>query len=802
MLAILAWTAPAYAQDVSGVVVDPQDRRVAGASVTLTCGEFLRRTTTDREGRFTLLQEGSPQPCTLRVAVPGFLAAVVPIAPADGCSHAVRLAIEPVAETVEVRPAAAPAAVGNSLTGDQARAISDDPNDVLRFAKARAGPAAGHAVYVDGLPARQLPPVSRIAGLTVNGDPYSAEYSDPGLQRIDITTSAPTRAWRVDLGGSPQTIDGANPLGEHSGSTSLRAGVAGPSPWAGGAFSLLASVDALDNQRAIVAVVPGATAGARRIVPSTTDRRTATFQISQSLAPSSVLRVEGTRIVRTTANAGVGGEVLPEAGHAAEGTATELRVTVGRQSRTLSWRNQFLADWATDRTRAASTEAGIQVPGAFTRGGATLTSATTDRTWAFAKSVVESRAGRLPWRAGIVVERARQRNREAPNEVGSIQISPPAAGQGEAPVGTLFRVARPTVQQVALLGAATFADVTPLQGSRGRVVAGARVDWQSGDRVRVSPRLSGTAQAAGWSLSGGVGWFTQSWRPEIFQGTRAAEGEAPLRMMTRGVSVASVPESAVAGEPIVMDVAPGLTRARYLMTGQAAERPVGRLTFGVEHVWWRGRHLLGAERLRDQAGTAWTDWLESNRRIDSHEVRVRIGIGDAKRSASATYAWMRSVDDTDGAWSFPARQGDLAGERARSARMAAHNLDIVGSALLPLGVRLTAVASLRGPAPYDIVSGLDAEANGLFTDRGGLPRNSGRLPGTRSVALYVSRRFNVASLLGPAANVPIDVGAQFENVLGTTVWTTLGNVTGSPLFGHGEGAMPGRSIRVWFALAR
>jgi hypothetical protein len=272
--------------------------------------------------------------------------------------------------------------------------------------------------------------------------------------------------------------------------------------------------------------------------------------------------------------------------------------------------------------------------------------------------------------------------------------------------------------------------------------------------------------------------------------------------MNREVSLAGLADSAMAGEPIVMDVAPGLTRPRYLMTSQAAERPIGRLTVGIEHVWWRGRHLLGAERLPDRASRGWTDWLESNRRIDSHEVRVRVGIGGRDRSASATYAWIHSVDDTDGPWSFPARQGELAAERAPSARVATHNLDLVAWATLPCGVRLTAMASLRGHSPYDIVSGFDAEANGLYTDRGGLPRNSGRLPGSRSVALYLSRRFNLSSPFGSRVNVPIDGGIQLDNLLGARTWTMVGNVTGSPLFGRPEGAMPGRSVRLWFALAR
>jgi hypothetical protein len=169
---------------------------------------------------------------------------------------------------------------------------------------------------------------------------------------------------------------------------------------------------------------------------------------------------------------------------------------------------------------------------------------------------------------------------------------------------------------------------------------------------------------------------------------------------------------------------------------------------------------------------------------------------------AVTYSWIRALDDSDGAFSFPARQNDLEAERARSARAPAHNLDVAASATLPGGLQATAIATLRGAAPYNIVSGLDAEGNGLQTDRAGLPRNSGNGPAYRTVSVYLHRRFNLSAILGPRLNVPIDAGAQIDNALGARNWTAFGNVLGSPLFGCPEGALPGRSLRVWFAVAR
>jgi hypothetical protein len=204
--------------------------------------------------------------------------------------------------------------------------------------------------------------------------------------------------------------------------------------------------------------------------------------------------------------------------------------------------------------------------------------------------------------------------------------------------------------------------------------------------------------------------------------------------------------------------------------------------------------------LPDQAGS--TDWLESNRSGDWHELRARFEASRPSRSVAVNYTWIHATDDTDGPFSFPARQDDLRAERARSSAVPSHNVDFVASTGIPGGIRASAVASLRSGAPYNIVSGVDAEANGLQTDRGGRPRNSGTGPRYQSFSLYLYRRFSLSRLFGLSAHTALDAGLQIDNLFGARNWTAFGQVAGSPLFGRPEAALPGRSLRVWFAVAR
>jgi hypothetical protein len=808
LLPVLAGASTADAQTLTGVVLDPQDRRVAGARVSLTCAGEVRQATTDGEGRFIVSRQPGGLPCVLGVNAPAFAPMSEAVDTARRSPLVVRLAVAPIAETVDVRAddvAGRTAAGVILLRGEDLRTISNDPNEIVRYAKARAGSGTAHAVYVDGLPSEQLPPVSRIAMLSVNADPYSTEYSDAGSRRIEITTSQPDRHWRVTFGGAPPTIGARNPLAaaNHSTVRSLGGSLAGPVPRASGSFSVNATMETSDTEPVIVAVVPNAASGAGPIVQGATNRRVVSLQLHQKLSARTNLRIDAAQTTDSTTHAGVGGEVLAEAGGSRRGTDTEVRMTVTHTSPGVVWRNQVLGDSRNQATTASSGGAGVWVPGAFIGGGSPTLSSQTGQSLLFWKSVVTSTAAD-EWRAGITVQHGAGRVSQVPNAAGYMQLASPDAWSRAVkgfPLGNYYRFTIPTTQHVALSEVAAFAEGVMARLPHAVLRGGVRVDWQSRDHAFLSPRLSATSHLRAWTFSGGIGMFTRSWRPELLLGTRAAEGETPTQLISRQVSFADIAAGAVTGEPIETDVAAGLTRARYIMASEAAECRFGPVTAGVEHVWWHGRHLLGARRVR-AAGAGWTDWLESNRRSDSHELRARVEAGGPRRSIAVTYGWTRARDDTDGPFSFPARQNDLQAEWARSARAAAHNVDVAASATFPGGVRATAIATLRGASPYDIVSGLDGEGNGLQTDRAGLARNSGNGPTYRTVSVFLHRRFNLSAILGPRLNLPIDAGAQFDNALGTRNWTAFGNVLGSPLFGRPEGALPGRSLRVWFAVAR
>ena len=109
----------------------------------------------------------------------------------------------------------------------------------------------------------------------------------------------------------------------------------------------------------------------------------------------------------------------------------------------------------------------------------------------------------------------------------------------------------------------------------------------------------------------------------------------------------------------------------------------------------------------------------------------------------------------------------------------------------------------QSAAPYNITTGADPAANGLYTDRAGRPRNRGHGPTYRSVDLFASRRIHFPNIFGifgaSEKTLAIDVGIQAHNLLNAENHLTLGSVLSSPTFGQPLSALPGRAVRVWFS---
>jgi hypothetical protein len=343
---------------------------------------------------------------------------------------------------------------------------------------------------------------------------------------------------------------------------------------------------------------------------------------------------------------------------------------------------------------------------------------------------------------------------------------------------------------------APFVEADVIQSTRVRLRGGLRADYQSGGGTLVSPRVSGAATWRGSTLRWGGGVFVHDWTTGVLLQALENDRSHLDRVLATSAAFADPQSDGTSGAvPIDSRIADDLTRPRDLVLRASVERQWGSLTPGAEYTWTRATHRLGSRRLAD--GEGWVDLLESNRFARKDQLHLRFQAEARGQRVSAHYQWTRSRDDAAGPFAFPEAQDDLAGEEARSAGIAAHELSLVASLRLPGDVSLTVVETYHSSTPYNVTSGTDPGGLGLYTFRGGRFRNSGSGPGFNAVSLYGSRR--VALPVPGGRSRPktyANVGLHVENLLNRENYVTMGSVAGSPLLGVPLVALPGRSLRV------
>lgn len=801
-----------HAAVLSGNVVDPAGLPIPGAAAALECGQGRQSTVTDAQGRFRFAVNTGDAACEISVAHAQF-ANYRQMASGAAETLTVRLEIAPVRQVLNVEadrqdasPLARPAFGSVSLSEDQLKSISNNTGDLIRYAKLLAGVSGTpDVIYVDGLPSGTLPPAQTIASVTVNADPFSAEYSDGDQTRIEIVSKSPDRQVRVNFGGASLGAGGNNVLaaGAASQSNSGNWTISGPVPWLPVCFSAEASLGSSLTPIAIEAVPPPV------LFTGTEWESGAARASSHNAAASGNLFFYPSETIHAhvsysesrfgASNVGAGGLVLAEAGSRSGTLARNLSMAVRKSWNSLLFSGGMAYSGTAATSRANSNALGVTVAGAFTAGGSAMSASDSEHsTWNW-KGAVESQKPHA-WSAGVTVGRVDDSSQQVPNASGSLQFQNTGAyldaldgqstgtrlvARGSGPAGYGDMVAAPFFQRQILSSA------------NWMVTAGVRADYQSGYGMIVSPRLSAAAEWHKFVFRAGGGLFVHNLPDNVLAGVKENDGLYLQQFMAAGVSFADFAAAPlVAQNSIRSRLAQGLTRPRQFMEKSSIERPLGNLVAGVEYTWTRGEHLLGSRRLGSSAG--WLDFMESDRDSEMHRLHAQLSYQLKAQRLVAHYDWTHSRDDTAGPFSFPADQNDIRAEWARSAGIPRHSVTSVALFQLPGKITANLTESWHGSAPYNITTGLDAANDGLYTDRGGRPRNSGNGPGYNSVALYASRRIALPKLAARQhRRVFARVGLQGENLLGNRNYVSVGSVIGSPAFGMPLAALPGRAIRFW-----
>lgn len=809
-LLVLAGSSPA--ETLTGTVLDPQQRLVAGVTVSLHCQGKTETRQTDSQGHFTFTREAFPGDCSVTAASSGFAPQEWTVGGDRVLALQLRLAEIKQRVSVPADLLSAPPLSSVSLSASDFKDISDSSIDLVEYAKRMAGvQSASDHIYVDGLPADTLPPAGTIDRITINADPFSAEYSDGTSTHIDILTKNTERKFKLDVGGFSFGPGMRSALNSHLNSTSEtgRGMITGPVPSLPLAFTANGDFNYQRSEEPIEAVIPSTPeypmAGVAS-APTTAFNHSVTlgayYARNETLHANASLSLTGLAL----SNMGVSGLTLPDAGMSEDLASHEFRATVTRTGLHSVYRGGLITNWSDTTLRANSGSLGVSVLGAFVAGGADIDHQTADSTrWTLKNVLTEELHGHV-LTFGITSSRTGDGKSEFPNAAGRIEFDNvdqyTLSATTGADTGTWFLTQGQGHAHYVSHNAAPFVESELLRSTNASVRGGFRADYQTYGGVQYSPRLSCAAGRRGFLFRTGTGMFVQNWPNWVFLNVVENDGHHLQQYLATNVSLSEVQAGAptLSLPTIVSHTEPNLTPPREWISKASVEHPSKHFTPGVEYTWIVGTHLLGSQRLSVPAG--WTDILESNRTSRQHQLHFRGQYAIKGQNFSAHYEWMHARDNSDGPFSFPAQQNNLRNEWAPASNVALHNVTLIGQFRMK-AASFTLMEVLRSAVPLNITSGLDPEGNGLYTDRAGRTRNSGDGPVFRSLTLYAHHRFSFSRFSsGSTRRVSFDCGLQVENLLDNKNYLTMGTIIGSPLFGRPLAALTGRAVRFSLNLAR
>ncbi len=220
-------TAQQTGATVHGLVADPENAVIPGATVTFTpaTGKALI-TQSQSDGTYVLhgVPAGTYAVTVTMQGFASFVKAGVKIAAGQDLTLDAQMAIQEQKQEVNVTATSTQVSVdadsnasSTVLKGKDLDALSDDPDELSSELTALAGPAAGPnggQIYVDGFTGGQLPPKSSIREIRINQNPFSAQYDRLGYGRVEVFTKPGTDKFhgQFNLQGVTSALNSGNPL--------------------------------------------------------------------------------------------------------------------------------------------------------------------------------------------------------------------------------------------------------------------------------------------------------------------------------------------------------------------------------------------------------------------------------------------------------------------------------------------------------------------------------------------------------------------------------------------------------------
>lgn len=212
---------------VHGVVTDPDDAVIPGASITLTPAKgkaIVIQSGADGAYKANGVAAGTYSVTATMTGFATYVRQAVRVTAGQSLAFDIKMAlqvenqeVQVTAQNQQVSVDADSNASSTVIKGKDLEALSDDPDELSSELSALAGPASGPSggqIYVDGFTGGQLPPKSSIREIRINQNPFSAQYDKLGYGRVEVFTKPGTDKYHgnYSIQGGDKSFNTSNPF--------------------------------------------------------------------------------------------------------------------------------------------------------------------------------------------------------------------------------------------------------------------------------------------------------------------------------------------------------------------------------------------------------------------------------------------------------------------------------------------------------------------------------------------------------------------------------------------------------------
>jgi hypothetical protein len=638
-------------------------------------------------------------------------------------------------------------AFSSVLTREQIDALPDDPDEMETVLKAMAPP--GSTIRVDGFSGGRLPPKSQIRSIRLPRMDMFAAQNHGGMQGmmfIDIMTQPGNGplSGGVDVHFLDDLLNARNVFASTKPDEQLRqvgfnlSGTIKPNRTS---FSMNAGyVSQYSSPNLLARLADGSTL--TDTIRQPRDSYNFSLRLDHAINKDHAARASFMRDASTSRNNGVGGYNLFDRAFRTNASNNILRLSEnGPIGRRMFTESRLQVRWGSTESSSAVEAPTIRVQDAFTSGGAQMRGGR-DNLDIEAASDLDYVKGAHSWRTGVLFEAGRYHSDDVSNYLGTYTFANLADYLAGRPGNFTRRTGDPTLTYSSMQAAVYLQDDWRVKRSL-LISPGVRFGVQNhvGDRWNLSPRFS-----AAWSprkngsttLRGSYGYFYDWIAGDLYKQSLLFDGE---RQREINIFAPSYPDPGTEGVAALTN--------RYLWSDDLGLPAAHRMTAGIEqtlsknsringsysrnwgHSVLRGRNLNApVNGVRPDPAFANTVALVSDAEVRSQSVSVFYSLVrmDWHRMFFTTnYTWSRSETNSTGAFSIPANGDNLESEWGPSAGDIRHrfgaSFNLAPTAAMSFGIN----ARVQSGSPYDITTGRDNNADGVYNDRpAGVSRNAAR----------------------------------------------------------------------------